>query len=129
MRLGRLGIKLDYLAKTFESLLGPAETGLNHTPRCERPHIARFNPHGVLQCLLGFLKTSLARQNEPKVYQRLPVTRVVFDRLPEQLLRFLGFALLPVDDAAVALSFGVLRVERDRGLKSLFGLGRLACMQ
>src|SRR5258708_30318730 len=111
MRLGRLGIKLDYLAKTFESLLGPAETGLDHTPRCERPDIARFNPHGVLQCLLGFLKTSLARQNEPKVYQRLPVMRFVFNRLPKQLLLFLAFALLHVYDPGVALCFGVVMCE------------------
>jgi hypothetical protein len=64
-----------------------------------------------LKSLACFRESRLAGQDEAEIHKCLGVLRIVLDRLPEQLLRFSGIALLAIQVAEVVLRLRILPIE------------------
>ena len=72
-----------------------------------------LSSQSVVQLDFRLGKASLACEDQSQINEGLRILRVVLRRLAEQMFGLLVVALLAVEDAQIALRFGVLRVQRD----------------
>src|SRR5258708_36712861 len=79
-----------------------------------------------MQHLLRFSKARLSCEDQSEIHKSPGVFRVVLRRLSKQPFCFLIFPLLTIQDAQIALRFGVLRIERDGEFELLLGMPHLA---
>jgi len=95
MCVRRLGIQLDDSAKIRDGFASLIQTGEGPMAR-EVSALVLFGSRrkALLKSLARFRESRLAGQDEAEIHKCLGVLRIVLDRLPEQLLRFSGLALL-----------------------------------